>query len=42
MSFEAIGRDYGVSGNAIKKWCISYELPFKKSDIKKYSNEDWA
>lgn len=42
MPFEAIGRDYGVSGNAIKKWCISYELPFKKSDIKKYSNEDWA
>lgn len=42
MSFEAIGRQYGVSGNAIKKWCVQNDLPSKKSDIKKLSDEIWA
>lgn len=40
-SFAAIGRKYGVSDNAIRKWCDSYNLPRKKSEIKKYSNEEW-
>ena len=31
-----------VSDNAIRKWCIGYELPSKKKDIKKYSDEEWA
>lgn len=34
--FEAVGRKYGVSGNAIKKWCSAYGLPRLKQDIKKY------
>lgn len=42
MSFEAIGRKYGVSGNAIRKWCIQNDLPSKKSDIKQFSDEMWA
>ncbi len=42
MSFESIGRQYNVSGNAIKKWCIAENLPSKKSEIKKYSDEMWA
>jgi len=42
MSFEAIGRQYNVSGNAIKKWCIAENLPSKKSEIKNYSDEMWA
>lgn len=42
MPFEAIGREYGVSGNAIKKWCIQNNLPSKKSDIKQFSDEKWA
>ena len=42
MSFEAIGRQYHVSGNAIKKWCIQNNLPSKKSDIKQFSDEMWA
>ena len=42
MSFEAIGRQYNVSGNAIKKWCIAENLPSKKSEIKKYSDEMWT
>ena len=42
MSFVQIGKEYGVSDNAIRKWCISMNLPSKKSDIKNYSNKEWA
>ena len=41
-SFEKIGREYGVSGKAITKWCIAYNLPSKKKEIKQYSNEEWT
>ena len=41
-SFCAIAREYGVSDNAIRKWCESYNLPKKSTEIKKISNEDWA
>lgn len=41
LPFVQIGIEYGVSDNAIKKWCKSYKLPFKKCEIKKYSNEEW-
>ena len=40
-SFTSIGRDYGVSDNAVRKWCKSYNLPIKSGEIKKISNEDW-
>lgn len=40
-SFKEIGRIYSVSDNAIRKWCISMDLPSKKTEIKKYSNEEW-
>ena len=36
--FEATGRKYGVSGNAIKKWCKAYELPTKKNELKELWN----
>ena len=29
------------SDNAVKKWCVAYNLPHKKSIIKQISNEDW-
>lgn len=32
---------YGVTDNAIRKWCISENLPSKKKDIKLYSEEEW-
>lgn len=41
LSFVEIGKQYGVSDNSIRKWCDDYELPRKKTDIKKYSNEEW-
>lgn len=40
-SFTTIGKRYQVSDNAIRKWCDFYNLPRKKTQINKYSNEDW-
>ena len=34
MSFLQIGKIYGVSDNAVRKWCKKYDLPFKYKDIK--------
>ena len=41
-SFEALGRQFGVNGNTIRKWCDKYNLPRKKCDIKQYSDEEWT
>jgi DNA-directed RNA polymerase subunit RPC12/RpoP len=32
-NFKAIGRTYGVSDNAVRKWCKSYDLPYRKKDL---------
>lgn len=40
-AFTTIGKQYGVSDNAIRKWCDSYNLPRKVSEIKKYSDKEW-
>ena len=29
-NLSALGRKYGVSSNAIKKWCKNYEINYKK------------
>lgn len=34
-SFESIGRKFGVSGKSITKWCIAYDLPHRKCDLRK-------
>lgn len=34
--FSAVGRKYGVSDNAIRKWCKSYNMPIKKNEIKEW------
>lgn len=39
--FTKIGEKYGVSDNAIRKWCDKYNLPRKAAEIKKISDEDW-
>lgn len=33
-SFTDIGKQFGVSDNAIRSWCKNYDLPFRKKDIK--------
>ena len=41
-SFLEIGRQFGVSDNAIRKWCDIEKLPRSKKEIKSYSDEQWA
>lgn len=41
-SFVKIGKMFGVTDNAIKKWCKSYNLPSTKKEIKTFSNESWS
>lgn len=36
--FEGVGREYGVSGNAIKKWCKTYNIPSLKKELKIWYN----
>lgn len=40
-SFTKIGENFKVSDNTIRKWCRNENLPFKASEIKKYSDEEW-
>ena len=40
-SFLEIGREYGVSDNTIRKWCDTENLPRKKTEINKISDEEW-
>lgn len=39
--FTQISADFGVTDNAVRKWCDKYNLPRKSGDIKKYSKEEW-
>lgn len=41
IPFLKLSEKYGVTDNAIKKWCKSYGLPYKKSEIKLISDEEW-
>jgi hypothetical protein len=40
-TFTSIGKKYSVSDNAIRKWCISYNLPSTKKEINAYSDAEW-
>lgn len=41
IPFTQIGKQYGVTDNAVRKWCDKYKLPRKVSEIKKYTDEEW-
>ena len=41
IPFLKIGEKYGVTDNAVRKWCKHYNLPSKTKEIKKYSNAEW-
>lgn len=41
VPFTQIGKKYGVSDNAIRKWCDKFNLPRTVKDIKSYSDEEW-
>ena len=38
--FSAVGKKYGVSDNAIRKWCKAYDLPTKKQELKEWYNRN--
>lgn len=40
-SFEQLGRNFGVDGNTVRKWCDKLQLPRTKQEINSYSNEEW-
>lgn len=37
--FEAVGRKYNVSGNSIKGWCKTYNIPHLKKELKNWYYE---
>lgn len=39
--FTKIGEQFEVSDNAVRKWCKAYNLPYKSTEIKKISDEEW-
>lgn len=41
QSFLSLSEKFGVSDNAIRKWCKSMNLPYKKTVINSYSDEEW-
>ena len=41
IPFTHIAEQFNVSDKAIVKWCISENLPSKKSEIKKYTDKEW-
>lgn len=40
-SFVQIGKEYGVTDNAVRKWCKFYGLPYKTQIIKSLSDDEW-
>lgn len=40
-SFVQIGKQFGVSDNAIRKWCVRENLPKNKAIINSYNEEEW-
>ena len=40
-SFVRIGKKFGVSDNAIRKWCKEVNLPYTSCEIKSYTDEEW-
>lgn len=40
-SFLQLGKKYGVTDNAIRRWCKAYNLPSTKREINSYSDEEW-
>lgn len=36
-----VGKKYGVSDNAVRKWCKRYGLPYKSRTIRLLSDDEW-
>ena len=42
MPFTQIAAQYNVTDNAIRKWCVAYDLPKTKKLINSFSEEEWS
>lgn len=42
VPFTTIGKMFEVSDNAIRKWCKNENLPFTKTIINSYSDDEWS
>lgn len=40
-TFVSIGKYFNLSDNAIRRWCKTENLPYRKKDIKSYTDEEW-
>ena len=40
-TFTGIANIFGVSDNAIRKWCTAYNLPRTKKEINNYTDKEW-
>lgn len=41
LPFTKIGEKYNVTDNSIRKWCKTYNLPYQKTKIKTFSDQEW-
>lgn len=41
LPFTQIGEKFGVTNNAVRKWCDKYHLPRTKKEIKEYTDKEW-
>ena len=41
LPFTTLAAQFGVSDNAIRKWCLAENLPKTKKEIQSYSDEEW-
>jgi len=41
LSMCAAAKEYGINDNSLRKWCDRYNLPRRKQEINKYSDEEW-
>lgn len=40
-NFLQVGKEYGVSDNAVRKWCKFYNLPSHSYEIRSFSDYEW-
>ena len=33
FGFEKVGRQFGITGTAVQKWCKDYQIPHKKKEL---------
>lgn len=41
MLFTEIGRIYGCTDSAIRKWCKNYKLPYHREEIDNFTDNEW-